>query len=64
MGAFKLGELFCGPGGIAYGALQAKSNDGAFKIETHGQMIMMLILAKHIVRISVLTPRKQYVVAM
>ncbi len=33
MGTFKLGELFCGPGGIAYGALQAKSNDGAFKIE-------------------------------
>lgn len=30
---FKLGELFCGPGGIAYGALQAKSDDGAFKIE-------------------------------
>lgn len=29
---FKLGELFCGPGGIAYGALQAKSNDKKFSI--------------------------------
>ena len=27
---FKLGELFCGPGGIACGALNAKSNDGNF----------------------------------
>ena len=25
---FRLGELFCGPGGIACGALRAKSNDG------------------------------------
>lgn len=30
---FKLGELFCGPGGIAYGALQSKSDDGKFTIE-------------------------------
>lgn len=29
---FKLGELFCGPGGIAYGALNAKSNDGNFAV--------------------------------
>ena len=33
METFKLGELFCGPGGIAYGALRAKSDDGAFTIE-------------------------------
>ena len=32
-GAFKLGELFCGPGGIACGALRAKSNDGRLTIE-------------------------------
>lgn len=31
---FKLGELFCGPGGIAYGALHAQSDDGKLKI-TH-----------------------------
>ena len=30
---FKLGELFCGPGGIACGALRAKSDDGTFTIE-------------------------------
>lgn len=30
---FKLGELFCGPGGLAVGALQAKSQDGKFRIQ-------------------------------
>ena len=30
---FKLGELFCGPGGLACGALRAKSEDGLFGIE-------------------------------
>ena len=30
---FKLGELFCGPGGIACGAMRAKSADGRFVIE-------------------------------
>ena len=30
---FKLGELFCGPGGIACGAMKAKSDDGLFSIE-------------------------------
>ena len=30
---FKLGELFCGPGGLAYGALKAKSADGKFGVE-------------------------------
>lgn len=29
---FKLGELFCGPGGIAWGALHAKSFDGSLSI--------------------------------
>lgn len=29
---FRLGELFCGPGGIACGALNAKSDDGNFAI--------------------------------
>lgn len=29
---FRLGELFCGPGGIACGAMRAKSNDGRFSI--------------------------------
>lgn len=30
---FRLGELFCGPGGIAYGALKAKSDDGLYGVE-------------------------------
>ena len=30
---FKLGELFCGPGGIAYGAHIASSKDGSMNIE-------------------------------
>lgn len=29
---FNLGELYCGPGGLAYGALHAQSADGKFKI--------------------------------
>lgn len=30
---FKLGELFSGPGGLAYGLLKAQSDDGAYGIE-------------------------------
>ena len=30
---FKLGELFCGPGGIAYGALNSSSDDGSFGVK-------------------------------
>ena len=30
---FRLGELFCGPGGIACGAMRAQSADGKFMIE-------------------------------
>lgn len=29
---FKLGELFCGPGGIACGAMRASSSDGKYKV--------------------------------
>lgn len=34
MTEFRLGELFCGPGGLAYGALHARSDDGSFGV-TH-----------------------------
>jgi len=30
---FKLGELFCGPGGLAYGALHSKSDDGEWTVK-------------------------------
>ena len=30
---FKLGELFCGPGGLAYGALRSHSNDNSYGVE-------------------------------
>ena len=33
MHKFKMGELFCGPGGLAYGALCSHSSDGAYGIE-------------------------------
>ena len=33
MEIFELGELFCGPGGIAYGAINAKSDDGKFCVK-------------------------------
>jgi len=29
---YKLGELYCGPGGLAYGALHAQSDDGSLRI--------------------------------
>lgn len=32
MAQFRLGELFCGPGGLACGAMKAKSSDGSFSI--------------------------------
>lgn len=32
MAIYKLGELFCGPGGLAYGAMNAKIKDTRFKI--------------------------------
>lgn len=31
--SFKLGELFCGPGGLACGALRATSSDGYFRVK-------------------------------
>ena len=30
---FKLGELFCGPGGLACGALRSHSDDGVYRVE-------------------------------
>ena len=30
---FRLGELYCGPGGIACGALRAQSNNGELTVE-------------------------------
>ena len=29
---FRLGELYCGPGGLACGALRSRSNDGKYRI--------------------------------
>lgn len=29
---FRLGELFCGPGGLAWGAINAKSSDGKYSV--------------------------------
>lgn len=41
---FKLGELFCGPGGIAVGALSSRVQDNT------GELFLTMIktLAKHI----------------
>ena len=33
MPTFRLGELFCGPGGLAYGAIMSHSDDGMYTIE-------------------------------
>lgn len=29
---FKLGELYCGPGGLACGALRSRSDDGSLSL--------------------------------
>lgn len=44
---FKLGELFCGPGGIAWGATHADIGNSIIKLSINGQMIMMQVLVKH-----------------
>lgn len=64
METFKLGELFCGPGGIACGALRAKSDDGSFTIEHAWRMIMMRIYVKHIVKTSAPNLLKRFIAAM
>lgn len=39
---FKLGELFCGPGGLAYAAVNAKIEDPEYRIiRRNGQIIMI-----------------------
>ena len=30
---FRLGELYCGPGGLAYGALHARSGNGLLDVQ-------------------------------
>lgn len=40
---FRLGELFCGPGGLAYGTLNAKAMMVNLQYSMHGQMILMQI---------------------
>ena len=45
---FRLGELFCGPGGLALGAIQASITE----LFMNGQMIMIWTHAIPIVEIS------------
>ncbi len=48
MAQYRLGELFCGPGGIACGASLADIGNKNYSIVfTLGQMIMTKILAIH-----------------
>ena len=61
METFKLGELFCGPGGIACGALRAKSDDGSFTIE-HAWANDYDV--KHIVKTSAPNLLKRFIAAM
>ena len=59
---FRLGELFCGPGGLAWGATHA--DIGISKLSTLGQMTMMKIHVKHIGAISVLISLALYTMLM
>lgn len=38
---FRLGELFCGPGGLAYGATHADIGNDDLKLSMRGQTIMI-----------------------
>lgn len=38
---FRLGELFCGLGGLAYAAVNSQIEDSEYKLYTSGQMIMI-----------------------
>ena len=42
MPTFKLGELFCRPGGLAFGAIHSKSEDEAFSVK-HARQIGMAV---------------------
>jgi len=61
---FRLGELFCGPGGIACGAHNAVSDDGEKRLSMRGQMISIPIHAKHMQRISVMVMLLQFTAVM
>ena len=56
---YRLGELFCGPGGIAWGATHA--DIGIILSYINGQMTMMQAHAKHIGAISVPMHHKQFI---
>ena len=57
---YRLGELFCGPGGIAWGATHADIGNSIIQLYINGPMIMMQILAKHTGTISALMHHKQF----
>ena len=54
MAIYKLGELFCGPGGLAWGATNADIGLDDFKIEHAWANDSITILAIHIGATSVL----------
>ena len=58
---FKLGELFCGPGGLAWGATHADIGNPNFKITTHGLMTMMRILVRLTVAIYAQAHQKLFI---
>ena len=64
METFKLGELFCGPGGIACGALRAKAKTAYLQLNMLGPMIMTRIHVKHIAKTFVPNLPKQFIVVM
>ena len=54
MAQYRLGELFCGPGGIACGASLADIGNKNYSIVPLGQTIMTKILAIHTFKIFAL----------
>ena len=61
---FRLGELFCGPGGLAYGALHSQSQDGLYRIKHAWANDFDLDTCETYRRIFALTLQKLFIVKM
>lgn len=57
---YRLGELFCGPGGIAWGATHADIGNPDFALFINGPTIMMKARATRTDGISVLINREPF----
>lgn len=57
---YRLGELFCGPGGIAWGALHADIGNPEYTIVHQWQTTMMRVLVTHTAIIFARMPHRLF----